>query len=52
MFRERGVYVQSYIDDVLYIRDADDAEFRNYTIRYGVPGTAVGDALFDPPEDL
>lgn len=49
MFRERGVYVQSYIDDVLYIRDADDAEFRNYTTRYGVPGTAVGDALFDPP---
>lgn len=48
IFRERGTYVQSYIDDVLNVRDtsADEAEF--YERHYGISGHAAGDALYEP----
>lgn len=48
IFRRRGSYVQSYIDDVLNVKStsADEAEF--YTRHYGIAGSAVGDALYEP----
>jgi Cof subfamily protein (haloacid dehalogenase superfamily) len=47
-FRERGTYVQSYVDDVLYIKECEDGYYQNYTTHFGVTGTAVGDALYEP----
>jgi Cof subfamily protein (haloacid dehalogenase superfamily) len=48
LFRERGIYVQSYIDDELYIKDPDDDDFVNYTRHFGMLGRPVGDALYEP----
>lgn len=46
--RSRGIYVQSYIDDVLYVcsMEADQADF--YTKHYGIQGVPIGDDLFSP----
>lgn len=51
IFREREMYVQSYINDELYIRDPDDDESRNYTKHFGVVGHAIGEAIYDPPSE-
>jgi len=48
IFRDRGMYVQSYIEDVLYIRNPNDVEFQNYMRHFGITGKAVGDALYAP----
>jgi Cof subfamily protein (haloacid dehalogenase superfamily) len=48
IFRERGMYVQSYIDDVLYVKKDDDGAYLDYLKNFGVTGMAIGDALFDP----
>lgn len=48
VFKERGTYVQSYIDDELYIKDSDASEFRYYLAHYGIMGQAIGDALYAP----
>jgi Cof subfamily protein (haloacid dehalogenase superfamily) len=48
VFRERGIYVQSYIDDTLYIRDADDEKFAFYLKHYGIMGEAIGDVIYEP----
>ncbi|WP_425058443.1 Sugar phosphatase YidA [Sporomusa carbonis] len=44
--RERGWYVQNYVNDELYVRELD--EYANYYSRMsGVPAIAVGDRLYD-----
>ncbi len=48
IFRERKIYVQSYVDDALYIRDTADAAFAFYLKHYGIVGEAIGDALYEP----
>ena len=48
IFRERRIYVQSYIEDVLYIRDAGDEEFVAYMKHFGIEGRAIGDDLYEP----
>ncbi|MDL2263257.1 Cof-type HAD-IIB family hydrolase [Synergistaceae bacterium OttesenSCG-928-I11] len=48
IFRERRIYVQSYIEDVLYIRDAGDEEFVAYLKHFGIEGRAIGDDLYAP----
>lgn len=47
-FKERSIYVQSYVDDVLYVRDEKEEEFQRYIQHFGVVGYVVGDALYDP----
>lgn len=48
IFRERDIYVQSYIDDMLFVRDADEQEFQMYVRHFGVTGAPIGDAVFEP----
>jgi len=48
VFRDRNIYVQSYIDDELYVRENNDANYLYYSKHFGAEGTAVGDALFSP----
>lgn len=48
IFRERKLYVQSYIDDVLYIRDDHDEEFREYLRHFGISGRPIGEELYNP----
>jgi Cof subfamily protein (haloacid dehalogenase superfamily) len=48
IFRDRGIYVQSYVDDGLYVRDMDDGDYLDYAKNFGVAGIAIGDALFAP----
>ena len=48
VFRERGIYVQSYIDDKLYIKDDSDKNFLDYRKHFGIMGTAIGDSIFEP----
>ena len=48
IFRERRIYVQSYIDDALYIEDAQDEHFQNYLKHFRIDGDAVGEALYRP----
>lgn len=47
-FRERGWYVQVYLDDTLYVRERD-ANARYYETISGVDAVAVGDALWTLP---
>ncbi|MDR1133516.1 MAG: Cof-type HAD-IIB family hydrolase [Synergistaceae bacterium] len=47
-FRDRNMYVQSYIDDRLYVKEDDAEQYRYYNKYFGVTGTAVGDALYAP----
>jgi Cof subfamily protein (haloacid dehalogenase superfamily) len=48
IFRERGFYVQSYIDDELYVKDEEDDSYLDYSKNFGVAGIPVGDELFSP----
>jgi Cof subfamily protein (haloacid dehalogenase superfamily) len=48
IFRERGIYVQSYIDDVLYVESSSDRNFLDYQKHFGIMGKAIGDSVFDP----
>lgn len=50
IFKERDIYVQSYVDDVLYVRDADEEEFRMYVRHFGITGRAIGNDLYAPPQ--
>jgi Cof subfamily protein (haloacid dehalogenase superfamily) len=47
IFRERGIYAQSYIDDELYVRDLDDQNYIYYR-HFGSPGKPIGDGLYSP----
>lgn len=47
-FKERGIYVQSYVDDMLYVRAENEEEFQTYIRHFGVVGYAIGDAVFEP----
>jgi Cof subfamily protein (haloacid dehalogenase superfamily) len=48
IFRERKMYVQSYIDDALYIKNLDDDAAQMYTRLFGVTGHPIGDAIYAP----
>jgi Cof subfamily protein (haloacid dehalogenase superfamily) len=48
IFRDRNIYVQSYIDDDLYVREREDDNYLYYAKHFGADGIAVGDALFCP----
>lgn len=48
IFRERDIYVQSYVDDALYVKNWRDSEYQEYMKHYGINGVAIGDALYDP----
>ncbi|MDR1508732.1 MAG: Cof-type HAD-IIB family hydrolase [Synergistaceae bacterium] len=48
IFRERGIYVQSYIDDELYVRDFDDQKYIYYYSNFGTAGKSIGDGLYAP----
>ncbi|MDR1471970.1 MAG: Cof-type HAD-IIB family hydrolase [Synergistaceae bacterium] len=48
IFRERNMYVQSYIDDVLLVKDQNEDEARGYMRFYGVEGSPVGDEIYNP----
>jgi Cof subfamily protein (haloacid dehalogenase superfamily) len=48
LFRELGVYVQSYVDDELLIRDPNKEEYLEYRRLFGVTGKVVGDGLYHP----
>jgi Cof subfamily protein (haloacid dehalogenase superfamily) len=45
----RRVHVQSYVEDELYVRDADADVFQDYIKHFGVTGKIVGDDIFNPP---
>jgi Cof subfamily protein (haloacid dehalogenase superfamily) len=47
-FRERNMYVQSYVDDVLYVRSAQSSEYEKYVRYFGVTGRPIGEELYDP----
>jgi Cof subfamily protein (haloacid dehalogenase superfamily) len=46
-FRARGWYIQSYVDDVLYVRERDETALY-YERRAGVTAVAIGDRIFSP----
>ena len=46
--RERDLYVQSYIDDMIYVKDISDSNFIYYRTHFGIAGKAAGDTVFDP----
>jgi Cof subfamily protein (haloacid dehalogenase superfamily) len=47
-FRDRNMYVQSYIDDRLYIKEDNAEQYQYYNKYFGITGTAVGDGLYAP----
>ena len=47
-FKEKGLYVQSYVGDILYAKDESELEFLNYERYFGIRGKAIGDSLYDP----
>jgi Cof subfamily protein (haloacid dehalogenase superfamily) len=47
IFRNRGIYVQSYIDDVLNVKE-NDMKTIWYVKTFGVEGHLAGDALYAP----
>jgi Cof subfamily protein (haloacid dehalogenase superfamily) len=47
-FKDRNMYVQSYIDDRLYVKESGAAQYKYYNKYFGVTGTAVGDDLYTP----
>jgi Cof subfamily protein (haloacid dehalogenase superfamily) len=47
-FRDRNMYVQSYIDDRLYIERDGAEQYQYYNKYFGITGTAVGDDLYTP----
>ncbi|MEN6413914.1 MAG: Cof-type HAD-IIB family hydrolase [Veillonellales bacterium] len=48
LFRERGWYIQSYVNDVLYVREKNDRT-RRYEKAAGVTAREIGDKLYRPP---
>jgi len=48
IIRERGIYVQSYMDDELYVKDVNDMDYLNYQKHFGITGKAIGDSVFLP----
>ncbi|GHV56192.1 haloacid dehalogenase [Synergistales bacterium] len=48
IFKERGTYVQMYLDDKLYIKTTDADEFQMYMKHFGMSGAAIGDELYSP----
>jgi Cof subfamily protein (haloacid dehalogenase superfamily) len=46
---DRRVHVQSYVEDELYVRDAEADVFQDYIKHFGVMGKIVGDDIFNPP---
>ena len=48
LFDERGLYVQSYIDDDLCVDDLSADEFKYYMKTYGIMGNPIGRALYCP----
>jgi Cof subfamily protein (haloacid dehalogenase superfamily) len=48
LFREMGVYVQSYVGDELFIRDSGREEYLEYRRLFGVTGKVAGDDLYHP----
>ncbi|MDR1516354.1 MAG: Cof-type HAD-IIB family hydrolase [Synergistaceae bacterium] len=46
---KRKVHIQSYVDDELYVRDADAEVFQEYKRHFGVTGKVIGDDIFNPP---
>jgi Cof subfamily protein (haloacid dehalogenase superfamily) len=50
IFKERRIYVQSYINGSLYVRENDDLDYVNYAKYFGVDGIAIGNDLFNPSE--
>lgn len=49
LFRERGWYIQSYINDILYVDEINDRA-RNYEKVASVKAFAIGDKLYTPEE--
>ncbi|MDR3353537.1 MAG: Cof-type HAD-IIB family hydrolase [Synergistaceae bacterium] len=47
IFRDRGIYVQSYVDDILNVRE-NDGETVWYVKTFGADWRLVGDALYSP----
>ena len=45
LFRERGWYIQVYVDDVLYVKE-HSTEARYYERVSGIPAVPIGDKLF------
>jgi Cof subfamily protein (haloacid dehalogenase superfamily) len=50
LFKERGMYVQSYIGDRLYVKDPDDGRYQTYSKHFGIMGVPVGGALYEPDD--
>jgi Cof subfamily protein (haloacid dehalogenase superfamily) len=48
IFRERDIYVQSYIDDELLVKAQDEDEAIEYMRFYGVMGRPIGDEIYSP----
>jgi Cof subfamily protein (haloacid dehalogenase superfamily) len=48
IFRQRDMYVQSYVGDELLIRDQDNRNFIEYSRFFGIQGRAVGNSLYEP----
>jgi Cof subfamily protein (haloacid dehalogenase superfamily) len=49
LFNSRGIYVQTYIGDLLCVKDPDDKRAIAYSAIANVPSTRVGDEVYDPP---
>lgn len=48
-FREQGLYIQSYMDDKLYVEEIND-QAKWYMNHANVPAYALGDKLYDLPQ--
>lgn len=46
--KKRDSYVQTYIDDVLYVRDQEEFLAKDYERVYGIRGAAIGDLIYTP----
>lgn len=49
-FRERGWYIQTYVDDEFYVRDYSE-EARTYEAVSGISPHVVGEAMFAPAKE-
>ena len=50
LFKQRGLYVQSYLNDTLYVNNISDEEFKYYMKTYGIMGHPIGESLYSPDE--
>lgn len=48
-FKEQGLYIQSYMDDKLYVEEIND-QAKWYMNHANVPAYALGEKLYDSPE--